>query len=47
LPPARFFLKRAVLKMPAYRDHLEPGDLDAMWAYTEWLRGAAAVAESR
>jgi mono/diheme cytochrome c family protein len=42
LPPARFFLKRAVLKMPAYRDHLEPGDLDAMWAYTEWLRGAAA-----
>ncbi|MCI0658045.1 MAG: hypothetical protein L0170_13415, partial [Acidobacteria bacterium] len=37
-PIARFFLERAVLKMPAYRDHLEPGDLDALWAYVQWLR---------
>ncbi len=40
-PFARFFLDRAVLHMPAYREHLEPGDLDAMWAYVEWLRGAS------
>jgi len=39
-PAARFFLHRAVLKMPAFRDHLEPGDLDDLWAYVTWLRGA-------
>ena len=37
---ARYFLSRAVLKMPAYEPHLEPGDLDALWAYVEWLRSA-------
>jgi mono/diheme cytochrome c family protein len=37
-PVARFFLDRAVLKMPAYRHHLAPGDLEALWAYVEWLR---------
>lgn len=37
-PVARFFLKRAPLKMPAYRSHLAPGDVDALWAYVEWLR---------
>ncbi len=37
-PIARFFLERAVLHMPPYTDHLEPGDLDAMWAYVVWLR---------
>ena len=40
-PMAQFFLKRAVLAMPAYRKHLEPGDLDALWAYVQWLRSAA------
>src|SRR5882762_3219737 len=35
---ARFFLDRAVLKMPAYRRHLAPGDLEALWAYVQWLR---------
>jgi mono/diheme cytochrome c family protein len=35
---ARYFLDRAVLKMPAYRTQLEPGDLDALWAYVQWLR---------
>jgi mono/diheme cytochrome c family protein len=44
LPPARFFLDRAVLRMPAYETHLESGDLDAMWAYVEWLRAEAASA---
>lgn len=37
-PFARFFLRRAVVKMPAYREHLEPGDVDTLWAYVQWLR---------
>ncbi len=37
-PLARLFLDRAVLRMPAYRKHLQPGDLDALWAYLQWLR---------
>ena len=37
---ARFFLDRAVLKMPAYRRHLGSADLDALWAYLQWLRSA-------
>jgi mono/diheme cytochrome c family protein len=40
-PVARFFLERAVLKMPAYEGKLEPGDVDALWAYVSWLRGGA------
>ena len=35
---ARFFIRRAVLKMPAFERHLEPGDEDALWAYVTWLR---------
>lgn len=42
-PLARFFLERAVLRMPAYRDHLAPGDLDDLWAYVEWLRADSAA----
>ena len=30
----------AVLRMPAYRGKLEPGDLDALWAYVKWLRAS-------
>jgi mono/diheme cytochrome c family protein len=37
-----WFLDRAVLHMPAFRRHLEPGDLDALWAYVGWLRTPAA-----
>jgi len=37
-PLATYFLKRAVVKMPAFRDHLEPGDVEALWAYVGWLR---------
>jgi mono/diheme cytochrome c family protein len=37
---ARFFLRRAALKMPAFQRHLEPGDEDALWAYIEWFRSA-------
>ena len=40
-PFARFFLYRANLKMPAYKDHLKSGDLDALWAYISWLRQAS------
>ena len=39
-PIASFFLDRAALKMPAYQAHLEPGDIDALWAYVTWLRAA-------
>jgi mono/diheme cytochrome c family protein len=35
---ARFFLERAVLRMPAYERHLAPGDLDVLWGYVLWLR---------
>jgi mono/diheme cytochrome c family protein len=37
-PLARFFLDRAVLRMPAFEKHLAPGDVDALWAYVRWLR---------
>jgi mono/diheme cytochrome c family protein len=37
-PVAMYLLKRAALHMPAYHDHLAPGDEDALWAYVEWLR---------
>lgn len=43
-PAARFFLRRAVLQMPAYERHLEPGDVDALWAYVQWLRGSKGTA---
>jgi mono/diheme cytochrome c family protein len=41
-PVARFFLDRAVLEMPAYRAHLEEGDVDVLWAYVQWLRSPSA-----
>jgi mono/diheme cytochrome c family protein len=37
-PAAMYLLRRAALHMPAYRDHLAPGDTDALWAYVRWLR---------
>jgi mono/diheme cytochrome c family protein len=40
-PAAKFFLRRARLRMPAYKSHLEPGDLDALWAYIQWLRSGS------
>jgi mono/diheme cytochrome c family protein len=46
-PFARFFLDRAPLRMPAYRSHLEAGDVDTLWAYVQWLRrqGTAATGD--
>ncbi len=37
-PIAMFFLNLPPLHMQAYRDHLEAGDVDALWAYVTWLR---------
>ncbi len=37
-PVARLFLRRAPLRMPAYRKQLRPGDVDAIWSYVTWLR---------
>ena len=45
-PLARFFLKRAALKMPAFERFLQPGDIDDLWAYVQWLRSRAAQHES-
>jgi mono/diheme cytochrome c family protein len=38
-PLAMYFLRRAAVHMPAFERFLEPGDLDALWAYVGWLRG--------
>ena len=34
----RLFLRRAPLHMPSFKKHLEPGDVEALWAYVTWLR---------
>ena len=39
---ARYFLERAGVRMPAFERFLEPGDVDALWAYVEWLRAQNA-----
>ena len=46
-PLARFFLDRAVLRMPAFEKHLKPGDVDSLWAYVSWLRRAATAGAGR
>jgi len=38
---ASFFLRRAMVKMPAYEKHLTPDDVPALWAYVSWLRSAS------
>lgn len=45
-PAARWFLGRATLHMPAYRRHLAEGDVEALWAYVQWLRSPAARPDS-
>lgn len=45
-PAARFFLERARLEMPAYERHLEDGDLEALWAYVQWLQSPDASPDS-
>jgi mono/diheme cytochrome c family protein len=44
---AEYFLRRADLHMPRFEKHLEPGDVNLLWAYVQWLRSphtAAATA---
>ena len=41
-PAAQFFLRRASLHMPPFRKHLQPGDVEALWAYVRWLRAQPA-----
>ncbi|MCP5109725.1 MAG: c-type cytochrome [bacterium] len=36
--PARFFLERQKLRMPAYREHLSDDELKKLAAYIRWLR---------
>lgn len=38
-PLASFFLKRQRIQMPAFEDHLQPADIDALVAYVRWLAG--------
>jgi mono/diheme cytochrome c family protein len=40
--PARWFLRRATLRMPAFKAHLAPGDVDTLWAYVQWVRAHPA-----
>ncbi|MGE5174971.1 MAG: c-type cytochrome [Hyphomicrobiales bacterium] len=42
-PLAMYFLRKASLHMPGFRAHLEPGDVDAIWAYVSWLRSRQPV----
>lgn len=35
---ARFFMERAPVKMPAYRQHLKPAEVDRLVDYIRWLR---------
>jgi mono/diheme cytochrome c family protein len=35
------FFRRQVIKMPAYRDRVPGGDVDALMAYVRWLRAGA------
>ena len=41
---ASYFLGRAILKMPAYEQHLDPSDVPALWAYLRWLRSESSRA---
>jgi len=43
-PLAAYFLRGAVLKMPAYEKHLEPRDVPELWAYVIWLRSMGSRA---
>ena len=38
LPPARFFLDRQPIKMPAYQGHVTEAELGELLAYIRWVR---------
>ena len=46
-PIAMHFLRGAAIHMPEYERFLKPGDLDAIWAYVQWLRGSRPTASPR
>ncbi len=46
-PIAMHFLRGAAIHMPEYERFLKPGDLDAIWAYVQWLRGPRPTASPR
>jgi mono/diheme cytochrome c family protein len=46
-PIAMHFIRGATLHMPGYKRFLKPGDLDALWAYVQWLRGPRVAAASQ
>jgi mono/diheme cytochrome c family protein len=46
-PVAKWFLRRAPVHMPRFEKHLQPGDMDALWAYVSWLRSATADSSRR
>jgi mono/diheme cytochrome c family protein len=41
-PLGKFFLKRQVLQMPGYRDHLTADELNSLIIYIKWLQGSQA-----
>jgi mono/diheme cytochrome c family protein len=42
-PVARYFLRRAVVRMPAYAKHLDAEDVSALWEYVRWLRSEGST----
>jgi len=40
-PLASYFIERQRIQMPAFKDHLEPADIDALVAYVRWLASGA------
>lgn len=37
-PVSRYFTGRQIIQMPAYREHIDPGELEDIIAYIWWLR---------
>jgi hypothetical protein len=35
---ARWFFERQPIKMPGYRDHITPAEVDGLVDYVRWLR---------
>jgi mono/diheme cytochrome c family protein len=43
---ARHYMRRQVIRMPAFRDALQPGELDAIVRYIQWLGHQTGGAEA-
>lgn len=44
---ASFFLDRASLRMPSFRETLTDQDVENIWAYIQWLRSSSAQAATK